>query len=310
MRLGQQEFLLESLSSRTVRRAALIVEVADDRPVAFDADHQEFVRLPAAPAGTIVRSLSADGTRLLLTDARDDLPGRGVGVLDLGGGEVRWFAGADPEFEHDVHAMFAPDGTAIAVLGGDDGEEPGSAVVSLLDPASGARHRVWTAEGTANWECGLCWSPRGDLLAVTYLTWDEEHDDDMLCTVVIDPGTGKSLATYPNASIAAATGAGWTEEQELVLGLEHDDLNRRQVADPRTGTVRTTAELTGRLWGVIGRRHLQQVAAHEEPDAPATIFYTGDLDGADRRPLFTCRPRVTVERVHLAPQAFPAGTGT
>ncbi|MEU4411424.1 hypothetical protein AB0F88_43575 [Streptosporangium sp. NPDC023963] len=294
------EFALDSLPERFVRRAALLIETEDDRFVVLDADRREFARLPESPDGTIIRSLSHDGTRLLLAAHS----GNGVGVLALGDGEPRWFYGPDPEYEHDRHATSSPDGTTIAVLGGDDGDEPGKAVVSLLDPVSGARRRLWSAVGAASWECGLCWSPDGRLLAVTYMIWDDERDDDALSTVVLDPATGRVLASYPIATISSATYATWANDHELVYRHEYDEANRRFVADPHAGTARTTPELTGRLWGVVGERHLQEVAAYEEPAAARSVFYTTNLDGADRRPFFAYRPRVNAGRVHLAPGAF------
>ncbi|WP_440068101.1 hypothetical protein [Streptosporangium sp. OZ121] len=295
------EFALDSLPERKVHRAALLIETEDERLVALDADRHEFVRLPEPPAGTIIRSLSHDGAHLLLAKRS----GSGVGVRVLGGGEPRWFDSPDPDYEHDRHAMSSPDGTTIAVLGDDDGDEPGNAVVSLLDPASGARRRLWSAVGAASWECGLCWSPDGRLLAVTYMIWDDERDDDALSTVVLDPATGQVLASYPITTIASATYATWANDHELLYRHEYGEVNRRLVAGPRAGTVRTTPELTGRLWGVIGGRHLQEVADYEEPTALRSTFYTTNLDGADRRPLLAYRPRANAGRVHLAPGAFP-----
>ncbi|MFF5243861.1 TolB family protein [Streptosporangium sp. NPDC000095] len=295
------EFALDSLPERLVRRAALLIETEGDRSVVLDADRNEFARLPELADGTVVGSLSHDGTHLILV-ARS---GSGVGVRALGGGEPRWFDGPDPEYEHDRHATSSPDGTTIAVLSGDDGDEPGTAVVSLLDPASGARRRLWSAVGAASWECGLCWSPDGRLLAVTYMIWDDERDDDALSTVVLDPATGQVLASYPIATIAAATYATWANDHELLYRHEYDDVNRRFVADPRTGTVWTTPELTGRLWGVVGGRHLHEVAAYEEPTASHSAFYTTNLDGTARRSFFGYHPKTNVGRVHLAPGAFP-----
>lgn len=292
------EFSWDSLRERRIHRAALVIEAQNGKSVAFDG--AEFVLLAAQPEGTSMRGLSHDGTLVLLTSAT----GNGVGVRVLATGETRWFDGPDPEFEHDRHAACSPDGTAVAVLSGDDGAEPNLAVVSLLDPATGERRRLWSAVGAASFECGLCWSPDGGLLAVTYLTWDEENDDDALSTAVVDTATGREVASYPIATIASATSATWASGRELLYREEYDDLNRRFVADPRAGTVRATPELTGRVWGTVGGRHLQELADHEDPTAEASEFYTTDLDGGNPRPWFTYRPRVNADLVHLAPGAI------
>ncbi|WP_066367731.1 hypothetical protein [Herbidospora mongoliensis] len=289
------EFSWDSLTERRIHRAALIIEAQNGKSVAFDG--AEFVLLPAPPEGRSMRALSHDGALLLLTAST----GNGVGVRVLATGETRWFDSPDPDFEHDRHAAFSPDGTVVAVLTGDEGAEPNLAVVSLLDPATGERQRVWSAVGAASFECGVCWSPDGRLVAVTYLTWDEENDDDALSTTVIEAETGRELASYPITTIASATSASWASDHQLLYREEYDDLNRRFVADPRAGTVRATPELTGRVWGAVGARHLQELADHEDPTAEASEFYTTDLDGQDRRPLFTYRPRVNADLIHLAP---------
>nr|WP_062337166.1 hypothetical protein [Herbidospora sakaeratensis] len=291
---------MDSLPTRRVPRAALVIEAQNGKFLAFDG--AGLVQVPEPPDGARIRALSADGTLLLLVTVSGD----GVGVQELATGTVRWFGNPDPEFEHDRHTAPSPDGAVIAVLGHDDGDEVARAVVSLLDPATGERRRLWSAVGAAGFECGVCWSPDGALLAVTYLVWDADTGDDALSTVVLDPATGTAPASYPIATIASATSATWADDRDLVYRAEYDDLNRRFVADPRAGTVRATPELTGRVWGVAGGRHVQELADHEAPGAETSEFYTTDLDGRDRRPLFSYRPRVNADSMHLAPGVFPS----
>jgi hypothetical protein len=68
---------LDDLPVQPVRRASLVFEtgpgVRDERAVVFDADSAEFVRVPGSRPDAEIKSLSHDGTRLVLID-------RGLGV--------------------------------------------------------------------------------------------------------------------------------------------------------------------------------------------------------------------------------------
>jgi hypothetical protein len=295
-------FTVEQLPDRRIRRAGLLWEIGE-LCVAFDADIGEFARVPGRLPGTTIRSLSADGTRMLLVASEGGNSAGNVCVLTFGNGEERWFD--TPDYQIDQDAMLAPDGEMVAVLTSDEERDPGYAVVSLLDPTSGRRRRLWEAVGAASWESRLCWSPDGRLIAATYMVWDDELDNDALSTVVIDATDGTVRAgPFIRTFILGGSYATWLSDHELCYKGEYDELLRLLRVDLNTGRIRTGPALTGRVWGIVDGRHIQEATNREDPTAAASEFYTTNIDGTDRSHLFTIHPKVKVGRFHLAPNAF------
>jgi hypothetical protein len=284
---------------RGIRQAGLLLEIGE-MTVAFATDLDRFSLLPQPPAGTVIRSLSADGTAVVLVSSEAESGGESICLLRLDDSRQQWLPAAGGLA--DEHAMLAPDGKQIAVLSSD--EE--NAVVSLLDIHTAQRRRVWQAAGSASWESGLCWSPSGSLLAVTYMIWDDERDDDALSTVVIDPaGALVKAGPFIRTFILGATRASWLNDQELCFQDEYDELVRLLRVEVSSGNAMTGPRLTGRVWSVVGERHIQEVAEYEAPAATTTVFYSTNPQGTNRTPLFTIEPKVAVGRLHLAPQTLP-----
>jgi WD40 repeat protein len=216
---------------------------------------------------------------------------RGVCITTLLDGRQRWFDAPDQRIDQDV--ALSPDGGTAAVLTGDEEE----AIIGLLDPATGRRRDLWRAAGAASWESGLRWSPDGRLIAATYMIWDDERDDDALSTVVIDAADGGVRA---GPLVRTHVLGGWLGDRLLSYREEYDDLHRLRRLDVITGRTTAGKTITGRIWNAAQGRHIHEVNELESPGAATTTFYTTDMDGTDRRPLFTLHPKVQVRGFHLA----------
>ncbi|GAA0938557.1 hypothetical protein GCM10009550_06330 [Actinocorallia libanotica] len=296
------EVRLDLLERRRVRRAGLILHESG-HSMALDADRGEFVFLPALRPGLGLLSLSHDGRSVLLRE-HDASTSKTLCVMTLAEGEEQWFSA--PRHEDYQHAVLSPDGTVIAVIATDDGVDTDVVFVSLIDVRTGEHRRIWQGEGAAPLsDVGVCWSPDGRLIAASYLYWDEElDDDDQFATVVIDR-SGKALASRKRSYALNASNAAWAGDRELLCLDEFDDAsNPRYVTiDAATGDVRFSEPYAGILEGVVAGRRIHRVAEYEAPSAQVSEYYTTDMDGQDRRPLFTLSPRLQ-PRLHIAPELF------
>jgi hypothetical protein len=243
-----------------------------------------------------------DGSRLVL--AKDSARSRGgICFLTFEDGEQRWLD--TPEYRSDQDAMLSPDGTMIATLTGSEEEDPGHAVIGLLDPATGRRRDLWQAVGSASWESGLCWSPDGRLIAATYMTWDDEYDDDALSTVIIDAHDGTVRAgPIMRSFLLGNAHAAWLGDSRLALRREYVDIDQMYVVDARTSQVTAGPEFIGHPWGIANGRIVYQVNEVERWDPEASTFYTTNLHNAERETLFAIHPKADIQGFHLALQAF------
>ncbi|GII80824.1 hypothetical protein Sru01_58060 [Sphaerisporangium rufum] len=297
-----RDLVVAELPERPVGRAALAVEVRGTL-VVLDAETREFVRLPRPVPEASFRSLSADGSRMLLV--KDSARSRGgICALTLADGEEQWFA--TPDERSDQDAMLSPDGTVIATLADSGEEDPGHAVIGVLDPVTGCRRDLWRAEGAASWESGLCWSPDGRWIAATYMIWDVEYDDDALSTVIVDAENGAvRIGPIIRSSLLGNTHSPWVDDDRLAFRRECMDVDQLFVVDVERGEETPGPEFVGHPWGIIDGRFVYQLSSLERWDPEASTFYTTNLDNADRSTLFVIRPRAEIKRFQLALRAFP-----
>jgi hypothetical protein len=300
---------LDDLPVRPVRRASLVFEtgpgVRDELAVVFDADSAEFVRVPGSRPDAEIKSLSHDGTRLVLIDRGLDVHPQvtRVGIRVLATGEERWFT--TPDYQQDQTAAFSPDGTVLAVMSHDDpcsedGDPPVQAVIELLDLGTGDRRRIWQEPGAAC-DFGLAWSPDGRMIAATYIIWDKERDNDFWSTVVVDAADGTVRATAPFTGFRTWSNGIWLNDHTTVHDDDGGDDERTWLRHLGTGQTLPVPKIEG-FW-VIGTIHERLIHTSTTDD---DAFITTRADGTDQHPLFALRPRQAgPSGFCLAPGAFP-----
>jgi hypothetical protein len=294
--------------------------------VALCGDTGEFVRIPPMPAHAQIRSLAYDGTRLILVapPSRPEvvpssdgthfvlMPHAGgrrpskVGMVTLENGEERWFDAA--EGVEYVDAMLSPNGETVAILFTEEQDpEVAYPVVDLLDAATGQCRRLWQGRygGAPVGGSHICWSPDGKQIAVTYMVWDDELDDDAMETVVIDAEDGAVRSgPYPYAYILVGTYLTWTSDHELAYKSEASEIHHVHHVDVVTGYDHAVPGITGHILGVVNGRHIHQTSGTEKAAATGTDFYTTDLQGTDRKHLLTILPKVQLNAIHVAPGTY------
>ncbi|MEV0310271.1 hypothetical protein [Nonomuraea fuscirosea] len=285
--------IADAPAARPVRAARMVLAVSGPGGAAvivLDADGDTFAAVPGLPAHLAPEtvSLSSDGTRLVLTARQDDGAGPPRVVLHT------LATGTRQEFTSDdyLRAALSPDGTHLAVLA-DLSDGPGIpgvgdelAGIELIDTGTGARQRLWQAEGY--WEeASISWSPDGLLLAATYLTLD-----DVLMTVVLDR-TGKELAAYAERVALPGPHSVWASGHELIVYPEPDDESPLILIDVRTGGERrfTRRTFDGYLAVSAGR-------VVRPGSAPGQLVTT-DLDDGDERPFLTIGPAVSIDTLDI-----------
>lgn len=269
-----------------VRASVLLgVDQAGERvAVALDADRDEFVRLPALPAGRgwELLALSPDGTQLLYLDRHGTSSLGGLFLHTLATGQRQVFdASADGRT---VLAALSPDGRGIATLSlPHDPSQPhdpdaGLAAVGIIDTTTGRQRRLWARPGT--WARGstVSWSPDGQLIAVNYMTLDEAD-----ATVVLDP-TGHEVGHYDDVVISTSPNGAWLGPRELICGHDHPDGWNLTALNLVDGTHRVLGPRGAMPIGRIGDR---LIASPTSSVSGPIRVNTTDLGGTDPQPFLT-----------------------
>ncbi|GIJ48825.1 hypothetical protein Val02_57110 [Virgisporangium aliadipatigenens] len=231
-------------------------------PVVRDRDTGEFVR-PAAAEGLDAVALTPDGHNLL---ARKDQQTRDPRLVLVRLGEERG-SYRDLCRNHSSTAAMNPDGVTVANFGDhsdpDIGEHDPNRIVyvDLIDSSSGDSRRLWSTRGDPRSHSACAWSPNGELLAVSFETYDRyETFEDIICVV---DRTGAELGRWTWLDLPGAPNATWTNPREFAV-RDHDcricTVSVGSDASIQTSTADTNAFLAvadGHLYGIR--------TVHEDP---------------------------------------------
>ncbi|MGW4892753.1 TolB family protein [Kitasatospora sp. NPDC004240] len=274
----------DSLKERRIGRARFMAQLtAPDGTgtlVAQDADGGELVRVADVPGGAAARplALSWDGTRALVRTGPAERPDRDLVLFTLATGE-RHSHDATAEGGTEFAAL-SPDGRTLATLTGDDVR------VGVLDLATGARRRIWSAPGWATVEASVSWSPDGRLIAATYVS-----EEDVAATIVLSAEDGAEVAHYEGLLTVASPNGTWSGPRELLL-LEEDPeepvapVLLRDVTSGATRRFDRDPQDAGGLHALAGGRLVEL--------RPGDGLYAHLLDGSDPRPVLGPGPGYTV----------------
>jgi hypothetical protein len=291
--------MLGELPSGRVGRARLVLAARlSPRPsvVVQDADSGDFVEVPGLPTDPHTRplALSPAGDRLLLLAPHEGRRFGGLCLHTLATGEQRWFsAQADGQ---DWLAGISPDGRTIATLTTDVRPDQ-SAAINVIDVASGRRRRLTSLLPDSGYslESRVCWSPDGQLVAVTYLApkFGEAEDED-LATIVVDTD-GAVLAHHQFMGILNSSSS-WAADRELVCYVLYDE-EGLYLLDVQHNTKRLISHDYS-IWGVLDGRLVRKLPWN--PGEP-TRLVTTNLDGTDQQPLLAIQPHTSIELFGCAP---------
>ncbi|WP_406327090.1 WD40 repeat domain-containing protein [Streptomyces sp. NBC_00203] len=253
-----------------------------------DADGA-FVRLEGLPdmPDPRVCGLSSDGTKILFNSSREfDTSLTRLCLLHLPTGDETWRE-LTAHTPRDTAIALSPDGGSIAVLSDAEREEadgPGRACLDVVDIASGTCERLWTSptQSWSSWECGVVWSPDGQLISITHMCFDHKaSDDDWETVVVIDAATGAALHRLDFHGHV-----GWLNNRDLLTWTFDPEVT---VLDTGSGALRNIeipwdpGQSSG---GTAGALHDRIVVYRGFNHGPYAYVQT-DPSGQDIRPLFT-----------------------
>jgi hypothetical protein len=287
---------VDALPSRPVQRADLLLALRVGAPdltvVVRDADTGEFAAVPGLPADPDMRPLAVApaGDRVLLLAEHDGNRYGGLCLHTLASGEQRWLS-ARAEGQAWL-AGISPDGRTLATLTtGHDW-----AAVDVIGIATGRRRRLASVPDAGySAESCVCWSPDGQLIAVTYLAAETADADEDVATIVVRTD-GTVLAHHQFLGVLSGSNGAWATERTLVCqDPAQGDLS---LLDVEGNTTRSLGPVNPPPLALLDGRLVQKLPWAQ--GAP-TRLVTLALDGGDQQPFLTIDPDCSIELLGCVP---------